>query len=382
MVPDIDTAKLLVIQAGKMLLETGLIARTWGNVSCRVSDEEFVITPSGRSYEDLTPDEIVKVRIDDLSYEGDIKPSSEKGVHAAAYKLRPEVNFVIHTHQTNASVVSTLGADIDVDSEIHASVIGRRIPIAGYGLPGTKKLRENVYRAIEENPESRAIIMEHHGAVCMGVSLEDTFNIANVLEDACGVYIAKKSGKDKQPDKPVCYTSVRNGDGFIISGDDGSSFEAHLDSPLDRAQFATAAMHREIYVANPDINVILGCTSPAVLKATAKCGGKLKPLLDDYAQIAGRNIKRIKNGKAAGAFKGRSAAIVKNGGILCLGTDMFEAKAVQMVVEKNCKAYLAGRNFKAVNYINCLESALMRTVYVMKYSKQKDKAPKEEEANK
>ena len=88
---DIMTAKETVITAGKRLVESGLIARTWGNVSCRVDDNSFVITPSGRSYETLTPDEIVLVKIDDLSYDGDVKPSSEKGIHAQAYKLRPEI---------------------------------------------------------------------------------------------------------------------------------------------------------------------------------------------------------------------------------------------------------------------------------------------------
>lgn len=106
-------AKELVVRAGKQLVESGLIARTWGNVSCRVSDTQFVITPSGRAYETLTPEEIVLVNIADLSYDGDVKPSSEKGIHASAYQLRPEVNFVIHTHQVNASIVSPLGFDIN-----------------------------------------------------------------------------------------------------------------------------------------------------------------------------------------------------------------------------------------------------------------------------
>ncbi|MBR5016026.1 MAG: class II aldolase/adducin family protein, partial [Clostridia bacterium] len=95
----INEAKALVIDAGKELLESGLIARTWGNVSARISDTQFVITPSGKAYETLTPEDIVTVNIADCSYEGDIKPSSEKGVHAEAYRLRPDVDFIIHTHQ-------------------------------------------------------------------------------------------------------------------------------------------------------------------------------------------------------------------------------------------------------------------------------------------
>ena len=55
---DIMEAKQLVIKAGIEVVEYGLIARTWGNISCRVDDKRFVITPSGRPYETLTPDEI------------------------------------------------------------------------------------------------------------------------------------------------------------------------------------------------------------------------------------------------------------------------------------------------------------------------------------
>ena len=131
---DIQQAKELVIRAGKEVVASGLIARTWGNISCRVSDTQFVITPSGRAYEDLTPDEIVLVNIADLSYDGDIKPSSEKGIHAEAYKLRPEVNFVIHTHQMLASVISALGFDINSVEATSAEIVGDNQDNVGMSL--------------------------------------------------------------------------------------------------------------------------------------------------------------------------------------------------------------------------------------------------------
>ena len=68
---EIMQAKELVIKAGKELIESGLIARTWGNISCRISETQFVITPSGRAYDTLTPEEIVLVNIEDLEYEGE-----------------------------------------------------------------------------------------------------------------------------------------------------------------------------------------------------------------------------------------------------------------------------------------------------------------------
>ena len=85
MTVDVDKAKRAVIQAGRKLVEKGLAARTWGNISMRISDTQFVITPSGLPYDTLTEDKIVTVNIRDVSYEGHVKPSSEAGIHADVY---------------------------------------------------------------------------------------------------------------------------------------------------------------------------------------------------------------------------------------------------------------------------------------------------------
>ena len=121
--------KKLVADTGRVLVEKKLVARTWGNISARISDEQFVITPSGKAYESLTPDDIVVVNIKKCTYEGDIKPSSECGIHADVYAARPDVNFVVHTHQTYASVVSILGIDIELTEE-EKQFLGDRIPCA------------------------------------------------------------------------------------------------------------------------------------------------------------------------------------------------------------------------------------------------------------
>ena len=75
MIYSIQEAKEFVIKAGLELSEAGLVARTWGNISARISDHQFAITPSGRAYDTLTPDDIVIVNIEDGSYEGSVKPS-------------------------------------------------------------------------------------------------------------------------------------------------------------------------------------------------------------------------------------------------------------------------------------------------------------------
>lgn len=166
-------ARQLVRKAGLELVEKKLIARTWGNISARISESEFIITPSGRAYEDLTEADLVKVRIDDLSYEGPVKPSSEKGVHAAAYSLRSNCCFVIHTHQFYASAVCAENKSTPF------------APCAAYGLSGTKTLTKNVWDVIMRQPDHRAFLMARHGAVCLGETCEEAFAAAEELEENC-----------------------------------------------------------------------------------------------------------------------------------------------------------------------------------------------------
>ena len=187
---DIQEAKNKVCAAGLQLLKEGLVARTWGNVSIKVSDTQMVITPSGRKYDELTPEEMVLVDIYTLKYEGKLKPSSELKLHCEVYKTRPHINAVIHTHQLYASIVAAAQKDVVVLNEEHQKILGAKtIKAAPYALPNTKKITVETARAIEQ---SNAALMSNHGVVCIGKDLEDTFEVARTLEKACELFIASK----------------------------------------------------------------------------------------------------------------------------------------------------------------------------------------------
>ena len=276
-----DEARSLVIEAGHRLLESGLIARTWGNISARISDTEFIITPSGRAYESLRPEELVKCKIADCSYEGTIKPSSEKGIHADGYRLRPECDFIIHTHQFYATVVGVLGADI---REPH-------IPCAGYGMPSTGRLRKAVAAAVEANPDSKAILMTRHGAVCLGNDFEDAFRIADELETTC----------------------------------------------------------RSIYMES------CGDSAGHELETISKGMKTLHPPIDDLAQIAGATIRCIgpdaSEADIKRALKGRNAVLMAGREPICTGDD---SEAVRMLLEKGCAAAVFAGTLKGLSYPDAL----------------------------
>ncbi|MDR2646824.1 MAG: class II aldolase/adducin family protein [Oscillospiraceae bacterium] len=408
---ELQEAKLAVIAAGKRLLETGLIARTWGNVSCRVNETQFVITPSGRAYENLTPDEIVLVNIADLSYDGDVKPSSEKGIHAQAYALRGNVNFVIHTHQHNASIISVMQTEIDEVAGWYTDVIGEKIPLATYGLPGTKKLRGGVVAALKNNPGSNAILMAHHGALCVGASAEDAFKVADALEHVCSNFLTRKllsaTGEfmetingihaviaaKRQTEHPrveapqvQSFTSFRSGDAFCMEREPHGG--ALLDVSLPTGQILngdfdepdTLEIHRAIYKKDNSVNAIVHSQQSDIVRASAGGAKKLLPYLDDFAQIAGINLRfarfnpnnRLESAKyVVKQLKGRSAVMLEDNGALCVGSSLDEARAVETVVEKNCATSLSADLFAKVKSIGTIDATIMRLVYKFKYSKKK-----------
>lgn len=405
---DIMQAKETVIRAGKELIAAGLIARTWGNISCRISETQFVITPSGRAYETLTPEEIVLVNIEDLEYEGEIKPSSEKGIHAACYKLRPEVNFVIHTHQVNASIVSALGMDINNVEGENAQVVGTNLPIASYGLPGTKKLRKGVIDAITRS-DAKAAVMAHHGAVCMGVDYDDAFNVAQKVEDICEQYVMDKytslTGKvadnltaindyvvekfvkkpSTAPEFPAC-KSERDGSVFNISVIDGDGAITRIDIETGNiiagdANNESIELHRAVYKKRADVNFISHSKDPYTV-ACSKMGKTMRPLIDDFAQIVGVTVKSAKydpnnslqtSKKVVKKLKGRNAVLLENNGALCVAGSEYDAGAIEFITNKGAKIQISAQMFEKVEPINPLETRIMRLVYKLKYSKQAGK---------
>ncbi|MGN0447998.1 MAG: class II aldolase/adducin family protein [Acutalibacteraceae bacterium] len=402
-------AKEIVVEAGKQLVSSGLIARTWGNVSCRVSDTQFVITPSGRDYLTLTPDEIVVVNLEDLSYEGDIKPSSEKGIHAQCYKLRPETNFVIHTHQPNASIVSAIGCDINNIEGYSKELVGDNIPVAAYGLPGTGKLRKGVVGALKRS-QSKAVIMKHHGAVCLGTDYDDAFKVAHEVEKICADFIYKKytegTGRVAQSFKDIydyvvelkdraeapapkltAFDSIRIDDAVILSDKEGKvaatvGLFGKKDELITGDKYPSEAdLHRAIYLKREEVGAIVHSQEDAIVTAS-KVGKALKPLLDDFAQIVGVTVRcaefdpndTLKSSKKVAkklGGKSRNAVLLKDNGAVCCGSNKDEALACEMVMNKNCKSVLSCELFGETKAIGKLDSILMNTIYRFKYSKQK-----------
>ena len=309
-------AKEQVVQAGIEISQAGLIARTWGNVSARTGKDEFAITASGRNYMTLTPEEVIQINMKDLSYEGDIKPSSEKKLHREIYRLKEDAGFVIHTHQSNASAVAAMGLDKIRFSKEYPG-LGYTVQVAGYGLPGSKKLCKNTAAAVAAS-KGQAVIMSNHGAVCYGKDYAEAFAVAQMLEEACADYL--------------------------------QSIGVQPWSPEDN-----------YYDGN------LWNNSPVIMKYM-EVRDELRPYLDDFAQLVGTKLKVVDYDEEViqKAIEDGTPLLVRGKGALCAAEIESDREAISLVIEKNCRAALAAIGSKPINPVECF---LMRQFYLRKYSK-------------
>lgn len=181
-----DMAVQQVLEGGRLLIESGLVAGTWGNVSIRINQDSMAITPSGGDYHLLEPDDIAIVKLSDGNWTGQRKPSSEKGLHAAIYQARPEINAVLHTHSMNASTVAAARREVPPILDDLAQIVGPSVRVADYALPSTKKLVRATMKALRGR---NAALLANHGAVCLGRDLPEALTCCQVLEKGCKAFI-------------------------------------------------------------------------------------------------------------------------------------------------------------------------------------------------
>jgi L-fuculose-phosphate aldolase len=178
-------AREAVRAAGVKLVEEGLVAGTWGNVSLRFSSTEMAVTPSGFDYLSMRAEDVVIVSLATGEARGG-KPSTEKKLHAEIYRSRPEVNAVIHTHSMSASTVAAARREVPPILDDLAQIVGPTLRVADYAIPGSARMGRTVLRALRGR---MAALMANHGAVALGRSLEEALLCARIVEKGCRAFI-------------------------------------------------------------------------------------------------------------------------------------------------------------------------------------------------
>ncbi|MFN3865594.1 MAG: L-ribulose-5-phosphate 4-epimerase [Demequina sp.] len=195
----IDRIRADVSRLHSELTRYELVVWTGGNVSGRVPGEElFVIKPSGVSYDELAPSNMILCTLDGVAVPGspgsERSPSSDTAAHAYVYRHMAHVGGVVHTHSTYATAWAARGEEIPCHITGMADEFGGPIPVGPFAIIGDDSIGRGIVATLDGH-RSRAVLMQNHGVFTIGKDAKDAVKAAVMCEDvARTTHIARQGG--------------------------------------------------------------------------------------------------------------------------------------------------------------------------------------------
>ena len=170
-----------LVEVGRLAVERGLVLASGGNLSARLPGEtEFVVTAAGTWLDRLTPADFSVLTPDGGVVGGAERPSTEWKLHQRTYRVRPDVNAVVHLHPQHAVLVDALGYPIRLITLDHAYYV-RSVGTVPYFPNGSDELADAAARQAREHD---CIVLSHHGCSALGPDVGMAFRRAMNLEEA------------------------------------------------------------------------------------------------------------------------------------------------------------------------------------------------------
>lgn len=187
----LESLKEEVYKANLDLVKHGLVIFTWGNVSAIDRENQLVIIkPSGVSYDNMKPEDMVVLDLDGKIVEGRLKPSSDTATHLVLYKAFSNIGSIVHTHSTYATSWAQSGCDIPNIGTTHADYFKDAIPctrkmttkeIEGEYELETGNVIVETFQSINAD-YTPGVLVNNHGPFAWGKDTHSAVHNAVVLE--------------------------------------------------------------------------------------------------------------------------------------------------------------------------------------------------------
>ncbi|QQK09012.1 class II aldolase/adducin family protein [Miniphocaeibacter halophilus] len=166
--------KKFICEIGKRVWERNMVAANDGNFSVKLENGDILCTPTGVSKGFMTPDMICKINSSGELLESDKihKPSSEIKMHLRVYKRRSDVKAVVHAHPMYATSHAISGVPLNKQIIPESTILLGEVPLAKYGLPSTNEIPNSIEPFLDDYD---AVLLENHGALTWGTSLNDAY---------------------------------------------------------------------------------------------------------------------------------------------------------------------------------------------------------------
>ncbi len=167
---------------------------TGGNVSMKLSDNLFLVKPSGLSLYDVQTKNLVLADARGRVVQGSAKPTKEIGTHLSIYRVRKEVGAVVHYHSPCATAYAVLAREIPLLT-VHGKRILGRLPVIPEGEEGSEALGRFVEETFAD-PSIKAALLAGHGILAAGRHLTEAQNLAELVEESAKIAFLSDRLKD------------------------------------------------------------------------------------------------------------------------------------------------------------------------------------------
>jgi L-ribulose-5-phosphate 4-epimerase len=224
-----DPAKKQLVETAQQLTKKGYLMATGGNLSVRIAGQHtFAITPSNYDYMKMLPEDICVLDFELNILEGARKPSVESAMHGAIYKVRADVNAIVHTHQVYASALTLIRTPIPALFDEQTRFLGRSVNIIPYAPSGTGRLANIIARHVQDH--NNAYMMQNHGALVFGHGMERAVHNVEILEKCSIAYLLALCSERKVTRIPLAarelvFSKLRKDQKKVESSNAGSTGE-------------------------------------------------------------------------------------------------------------------------------------------------------------
>lgn len=182
---NLEKIKKKICEIGSHLYVKGFVAANDGNISVKINNNMILSTPTGISKGFMTPDMILHLDMNGNILSGSGAPSSEIKMHYRVYKLRNDINAVLHAHPPFATAFAVAGIPFDkcVLPEI-ALTLGS-VPLAPYATPSTNEVPDSIESFIKK---CDAVLLSNHGVLTVGTTLEEAYMKMESVEHFAKIY--------------------------------------------------------------------------------------------------------------------------------------------------------------------------------------------------
>jgi len=195
--PETLRVKEEMVRTGKKLWAREYVDGNGGNISCRLSSDYVLSTPTMCSKGDLTVEDLCLVDLENRKVIGDLEPSSEIRLHLEIYKTVPRAGAVIHCHPPHATAYAITGQVPPAGIIPEAEVFAGPMAMAPYETSGTQAFAETIRPYVQHH---NTILLANHGIVCWAdtvthaewsVEVADTYCRTLMLASGLGAPIQK-----------------------------------------------------------------------------------------------------------------------------------------------------------------------------------------------